>query len=53
MEQHRRMGKKCTFPIPTATEKKPKPKNQTNPQTKHGMGLLRRHPPHKERNINY
>jgi hypothetical protein len=43
------MGKSYTFPTPTATKKSPKPKNQTAPQPKHGMGTLRKHPPHKER----
>jgi hypothetical protein len=45
------MGKECTFPIPTATEKQPKPKKQTAPQPEHGMGTLRRNPsPQRNKN---
>ena len=38
MEPCRPMGQNSTFPIPTTTEKQPKPKNQTAPQPKHGTG---------------
>jgi hypothetical protein len=43
--QHRGVGENSTFPIPTATKKQPKPKNQTAPQPERGMGTLRRNPP--------
>jgi hypothetical protein len=50
MAQHGRMGKDSTFPILTAAEKQPKPKKQTPPQPKDGMGKLRNHPsPQKEK----
>jgi hypothetical protein len=32
------MGSNSTPPIPKQSEKQPKPKNQTVPQPKHGMG---------------
>jgi hypothetical protein len=51
MAQHTTMGKKNTFPIPTATGKQPKLKNQTRPQLKHGMGKHPHTHPHKERKI--
>ena len=37
-------ARNLTLPILTATEKQPKPKNQTPPQPKDGMGTLLEHP---------
>ena len=42
--QHSGWDKKTSFPIPTQTEKQPKPKNQPPPQTPDGMGILLRIP---------
>jgi hypothetical protein len=42
------MGQIFTPPIPTATKKLPKPKNQTAPQPKDRMVKLLAIPPHKE-----
>jgi len=38
------MGQNYTPLIPTATEKQPKPKNQTVPQPKDGMGKIQCNP---------
>jgi hypothetical protein len=47
------MGKNSTPPIPTATGKLPKPKNQTILQSKHRMGKIQRYPsPQREQNKN-
>ena len=43
------MGEVNAFPIPTATGKQTKTKNQTAQQPEHGMGTLRRNPPPKKR----
>jgi len=37
-------GNNITFPIPTATGKQPKPKNQTPSQPKDGLGQLTQPP---------
>lgn len=38
------MGRKFTYPIPIASRKQPKQKNQTFPQLKDGMGQLCKDP---------
>jgi hypothetical protein len=46
------MSRKAAFPIPTATEKQPKPKNQTGSQSKRGTGKIQRTPsPQKQKKI--
>jgi len=41
------MGQKTTHPIPTQTEKQPKPKNQTAPNNTMGWGNPKATHPHK------
>jgi len=49
MALHRLAIKNSTFPITAATEKQPKPKNQTALQSKMGWEHFRTPHPHKER----
>jgi hypothetical protein len=50
MALHRLGNKNLTCPIPTATKKQPKPKNQTNPSDRMGRENSEATHPHKTKN---